>query len=69
MSCPINWTKQKRKGEQKMENTKKQLEQFNKAQTSYILTVMSIYKENGNKHQIELIDLLERGLEDLKDYI
>ena len=52
-----------------MENKKEQLRQFNYAQTGYILTVMSIYKENGNKHQKELIDLLERGLEDLKDYL
>ena len=52
-----------------MEQKKEQLRQFNHAQTGYILTVMSIYKENGNKYQKELIDLLERGLEDLKDYI
>lgn len=52
-----------------MENKKKQLEQFNIAQTAYIITVMAAYKEKGNKHQKELVELLERGLEDLKDYI
>lgn len=52
-----------------MENKKEQLRKFNYAQTGYILTIISIYKENGSKQQKELIDLLERGLEDLKDYV
>lgn len=52
-----------------MENTKKQTEQFNHAQTAYIITVMAIYEKKGNKHQKELIELLKRGLEDLRDYI
>lgn len=52
-----------------MESTKKELEQFNKAQTHFILTIMAIYKENGSKHQKELMEQLERGLEELKEYV
>ena len=57
-----------RQEKRKMENKKKPV-QFNYAQTGFILSVMTIMKEQGNKDQIKLIEMLERGLEELKEYM